>query len=181
MDDKIHLWIEEIRRFNPVLHLMGTGMLTTLEQDVEALLPLLEEIHEQEMADLGTGAGFPAIPFKILHPETRIVLIERSGKKCTFLRHLSDKLQLDGLEIMEADPMKQDIGRFEAAISRAFSPAASLEKIVSRILKGSGRFYYLYAGNNKPELGQRFKEMHLLSHNTLHLAVYEMQPELTAA
>jgi len=174
--------MEEIRRFNPRLHLMGSGMLSTLEQDVETLLPLLAEIHEPEIADLGTGSGFPAIPFKILHPATQTVLIERSGKKCTFLRHVSDRLRMDGLEIIEADPMKQPIHRFEAVMSRAFSPVSLLEKVLSRILKDNGRFYYLYTGDNEPGLGTRFKRVRTLAGNSLRLGIYIMEPPvLTAA
>jgi 16S rRNA (guanine527-N7)-methyltransferase len=176
MDKKILLWIEEIRRFNPILHLMGTGMITTLEQDVDVLLPLLRTIHEPEIADLGTGSGFPAIPFKVLHPEARVVLIERSGKKCTFLRHLADQLNMAGLEIREADPLKKDIGRFGAVMARAFSPVASLEKILTRILKSNGKFYYFFTGDNEPQLGMKFKRMALTSRNPLNLCVYTFEP-----
>lgn len=172
MDKKIHLWIEEIRRFNPILHLMGSGMISSLEQEVDNLLPLLSEINEPEIADLGSGSGLPAIPFKVLHPETRVVLIERSGKKCTFLRHMLDQLHMDGLEIKEADPLKKCIGGFDAVIARAFSPASSLEKALSGILNDNGRFYYLYTENNEPELGSRFQRRELISRNPLRLGIY---------
>ncbi len=182
MDAGLQLWMEEIRRFNPRLHLMGKGMLSNLEQDVKELLPLLAEIHEPEMADLGTGSGFPAIPFKILHPGARTVLIERSGKKCTFLRHMSERLEMEGLEIVEADPLVQSIGRFDAVMSRAFSPVSLLEKALFRILRDNGRFYYLYTGNSEPDLGPRFRRARTLSGSTLRLGIYILEaPLLTAA
>jgi 16S rRNA (guanine527-N7)-methyltransferase len=156
MDEKIRTWIREIERFNPTLHLVGSGMVSTLEQEVATTLPLLEHIREPEIADIGSGSGLPAIPFKILHPESRVVLIERSRKKCTFLRHVADILGMEGLEIMEADILKTDTGKFDAVLSRSFSPLSDLEKAVIRILKDNGRFYYLFTGKNSPELGPRF-------------------------
>ncbi|MCU0962761.1 MAG: class I SAM-dependent methyltransferase, partial [Pirellulaceae bacterium] len=72
MDSRIGEWVREIERFNPRLHLMGPAMLQGLEGELQVMLPLLERIDEPEVADLGSGSGLPAIPFKILHPGTRV-------------------------------------------------------------------------------------------------------------
>jgi 16S rRNA (guanine527-N7)-methyltransferase len=51
------------------------------------------------LVDVGTGAGFPGIPIKILYPQIQLVLVESVGKKAEFCRQLIDKLGLKGVEI----------------------------------------------------------------------------------
>ncbi|HPS93811.1 MAG TPA: class I SAM-dependent methyltransferase, partial [Deltaproteobacteria bacterium] len=60
MDEKILLWIRELKRYNSLLHLVGSGMISTIQQDVEEMLPLLERISEPVIADIGSGSGLPA-------------------------------------------------------------------------------------------------------------------------
>jgi 16S rRNA (guanine527-N7)-methyltransferase len=51
--------------------------------------------------DVGTGAGFPGLPLKILLPDMRLTLLESVGKKVTFLRHMVRALQLTGVEVIQ--------------------------------------------------------------------------------
>lgn len=51
--------------------------------------------------DVGTGAGFPGLPIKIMRPDLRMVLIEPSKKKCSFLRYVVGLLRLTQIEIYE--------------------------------------------------------------------------------
>jgi 16S rRNA G527 N7-methylase RsmG len=156
MDSRIGEWIREIERFNPRLHLMGPAMLQGLEGELQVMIPLLEVIDEPEVADLGSGSGLPAIPFKILHPGTRVVLIERSAGKSTFLRHVVQALGLDGAEVLALDPLRAPAGPFDAVLARSFSPLESLEQVCLKILRDQGRLYYLFTGD-LPRLGECFR------------------------
>jgi 16S rRNA (guanine527-N7)-methyltransferase len=53
------------------------------------------------LLDIGTGAGFPGLPLKIVRPEWRITLLEATGKKVTFLRQNIETLHLDGIEAIQ--------------------------------------------------------------------------------
>jgi 16S rRNA (guanine527-N7)-methyltransferase len=55
------------------------------------------------MADIGTGAGFPAIPLKIMYPQLKIVLIEVTRKKQEFLANVITMLGLEDVEIYGLD------------------------------------------------------------------------------
>jgi len=61
------------------------------------------------LADIGTGAGFPGLPLKILWPELRLLLVESIGKKTAFLTHMADLLHLTDVEISTA--RAEDVGR----------------------------------------------------------------------
>jgi 16S rRNA (guanine527-N7)-methyltransferase len=84
--------------------------LTSLEKNEDIIIKhfldsllYLKAILEGEIriADVGSGAGFPGIPIKIIRPETEIFLIEPSRKKSAFLRHVIRQLKLKGIEVIE--------------------------------------------------------------------------------
>lgn len=52
------------------------------------------------LIDIGTGAGFPGIPLKILFPEMRLTLVESVGKKAVFCQHIVECLGLSGVEVL---------------------------------------------------------------------------------
>lgn len=55
------------------------------------------------IADIGSGAGFPAIPLKIMFPNLKVYLIEVNHKKQKFLQFLVDSLKLENVEIVDID------------------------------------------------------------------------------
>ena len=54
------------------------------------------------LADVGTGAGFPGIPLKILYPGLHLTLVESVGKKAMFCQHIIRVLGLEGVEVIQA-------------------------------------------------------------------------------
>jgi 16S rRNA (guanine527-N7)-methyltransferase len=175
MDERLNAWIRELRLYNGKLHLMGPSMLTGIEDELEVMLPLLMRIKEPVLADLGSGSGLPGIPYKILHPDSHICLIERSVKKCTFLQHVIESLNLLGVEILSHDPIHDDVGQFDAVLARSFSPLSTLVDVCLKILKPEGRLYYLFT-ESTPELAQPFELAQIISQksamHTLNLAIF---------
>jgi len=71
--------------------------------DSLALDPFIDWACIKGFADIGTGAGFPALPLKIMHPEIPVVLIEVNEKKGTFLERLVEQLELDLVTLSALD------------------------------------------------------------------------------
>lgn len=78
------------------------------------------------LLDLGSGAGFPGVPLKIIRDDLKVVLMEKSEKKYFFLRDLIRRLGLDGITVdwnVEKGKKAQNLAfSFDCVISRAFGP-----------------------------------------------------------
>ena len=55
---------------------------------------------KDEIADIGSGAGFPAMPLKIIYPDLRVTLIDSQRKRCSFLETAILKLGLEGIRVI---------------------------------------------------------------------------------
>ncbi len=156
MQDLLNIWLTELRRYNPVLHLVSPAMLQNLDQHAMECLQLFSAIREDLLADIGSGSGLPAIPFKIAHPETHVIMLERSQKKCAFLERVTGLLGLDGLEVVQTDALVCP-EKFPAVMSRAFSPSNELERAVLRTMQADGRFYYVGNSTKAPLSQEKFR------------------------
>ncbi len=61
---------------------------------------LLPRTAQQDVFDVGSGAGFPGLPFKYWAPQLRLTLIEGHGKKATFLREVGRALHLSNYSVL---------------------------------------------------------------------------------
>ncbi|MEA2101969.1 MAG: RsmG family class I SAM-dependent methyltransferase [Thermodesulfobacteriota bacterium] len=176
MTDSVALWIDEVHRYNKRLHLASPGMLCRMEEEAQRCMDLLEDVHEGMMVDLGSGSGLPAIPYKIMHPDAYLYMMERSEKRCAFLRHVIDLLGLERIEVMEDDPVRQPARRFDAIMTRAFSPRAELEGILKGILNPGGRFYYMGTNVSQGFCAEFFTKTTHRSTRGLYLETFEFRP-----
>lgn len=55
----------------------------------------------ERVIDVGTGAGFPGVPLKIVYPGIQLTLVESVGKKADFCRHLVKTLRLEGVQVVQ--------------------------------------------------------------------------------
>ncbi|HLB50107.1 MAG TPA: 16S rRNA (guanine(527)-N(7))-methyltransferase RsmG [Anaerolineales bacterium] len=96
------------------------------------------------LIDVGTGAGFPGVPLKIVCPEMRLTLVESVGKKVTFLNHLVGKLELKDVTVIKA--RAEEVGRdaahrerYDWAVARAVAEMPTLLEYLLPLVKRGGK------------------------------------------
>ena len=93
------------------------------------------------LLDMGSGAGFPALPVKIAHGEIEITLVESVKKKASFLRHIIRTLGLKGAEVLDkrTDGLPDTFhGRYDVVTARAFSDMEAALAAGAGFLKAGG-------------------------------------------
>ncbi len=111
------------------------------------------------LIDIGTGAGFPGIPLKILMPGLRLTLVESIGKKADFCRHIVDTLQLENVEVITARAEEigaQDTHRemYDVATARAVAQLNILAEYLLPLVRVGG-FAIAQKGNTAPAESQQ--------------------------
>ena len=113
------------------------------------------------LCDVGSGAGFPSIPLKILYPHLHVTIIEPTLKRCNFLNQLVKTLQLDNVVIINdrAENMKDLRNNFDIVTARAVASMPILLELCIPLVKVDGMFISLK--------GSSFHEEMTLSSNAI--------------
>ena len=117
--------------------------------------------------DVGTGAGMPGIPLKIIFPNIKLVLLEAAAKKAAFLQHIAQKLGLDDVEILvgraeEVAHLTQYRERFDLVLSRAVAPLPTLVELTLPFCTIDGSFIAQKKGAIDQEISRANKAISIL-------------------
>lgn len=113
----------------------------------------------ERLADIGTGAGFPAIPLKIFCPQLKLCLIDSLNKRVEFLKRVVTELELDGVELFHGraeDLARQKFFReqFDIVTSRAVARLNILTEYCLPFVKVGGHFVALKGKTFREELDE---------------------------
>lgn len=128
--------------------------------DSLSILPLLDEMGDNlHIIDVGTGAGFPAIPVKIVRDNLKFTLLDSVGKKVGFLNHCIEVLGLK--DITPYHNRAEDLaGRnehresYDVAVARAVAPLPVLLEYCMPFLKNKGVFIAMKGRTVDGEIAQ---------------------------
>ena len=123
------------------------------------------DITNKSIVDIGSGAGFPGIPLKIVSPTTKITLVEPTTKRANFLQMVIDKLGLKDIEVIN-DRAENIINshreKFDFATARAVAPLNILLELLTPFVKVNGNIIALKGSSYQEELdicNKAFKEL----------------------
>jgi 16S rRNA (guanine527-N7)-methyltransferase len=139
---KLGLYHDLILSWSSRMNLVSGGDMKNLISNhfLDSLDPIAEIPETGEMIDIGSGAGFPAIPFAIFRPSLKVTLLESIHKKILFLKTVKEKLNLENIEVIEmrleqfSAPRKFDLATIRALPGRE----KHIDKI-KELIKSEGR------------------------------------------
>ena len=132
------------------------------------------------LIDVGSGAGLPGIPLKILWPDIKLVRLDSTAKKAVFLHHLKQKLGLDGVEIVvgRAEGVAYDTQyreKFDVVLSRAVAPLPTLVELTLPFCTIGGSFIAQKKGAIDPEISRASQAISLLGGNLREVKRVDLQ------
>lgn len=120
----------------------------------------------QSLIDIGTGAGFPGVPLKILYPHLQVTLVDALNKRIHFLNHVIDDLGLEGIEALHG--RAEDLARtsmrdsYDLCVSRAVSQLNVLCEYCMPFIRPGGCFISYKGAKTMEELEASGKAIELL-------------------
>lgn len=149
--DQFSIYYELLTEWNSFMNLTAiTKFDEVLKKhfvDSISLAKAFPDIKDKEytLIDVGTGAGFPGIPLKIVFPKIKVVLLDSLNKRVSFLNEVIDQLQLSDTEALHGraeDYAKKKEYResFDICVSRAVANLSTLSEYCIPFVKPGGFF-----------------------------------------
>ena len=169
--EQFEKYYELLVEWNKVMNLTGITEFDEVMQkhfvDSVAAAEYVEMEKINSLIDVGTGAGFPGIPLKIVYPHLQVTLLDSLNKRIKFLDEVVDNLGLIGIETVHGraeDAAKKAEYReqFDLSVSRAVANLASLTEYCLPFVKVGGKFVSYKSVSVDEEIAQSKKAVYVL-------------------
>lgn len=111
------------------------------------------------VADIGSGAGFPSVPLKIVFPHLQVTIIDSLQKRIRFINHLAEQLQLSDVQAIHS--RAEDAGRqphlrdrFDVVTARAVARLNVLNELCLPFVKTGGVFIAMKGADTEEEIAE---------------------------
>ncbi len=141
-------------------------------------VPFVEGANET-LCDVGSGAGFPSLPLKILFPHLKITIVDSLKKRINFLELLVNELGLENVHLVHA--RAEDFGQekknrqaFDVVTARAVARLSVLAEFCLPITKTGGIFAAMKGAKASEELNDSKKAIKTLGGKTRKVETFEL-------
>lgn len=135
------------------------------------------KFSNQNICDVGAGAGFPSVPLKIVYPDLKITIVDSLNKRITFLNHLFKTLELDNINAVSARAEEFVIDHresYDLVMARAVARLNILSELCLPLVKEGGYFLALKGKLALEELDESLKAIQILGGKVNEVAEYNL-------
>ena len=145
--------------------------------DSIGLLKLIQIPHHAQMVDLGSGAGFPGIPLKIMRPDLTMNLVESRQKRAQFLAEVVERLGLETIRVFgqRMEDLGAELSGTQIVVSRAVSTLINLCKWSSSVFQKTGDRLIVFKGSDLDEELKRLEKKRQ-AYRIQQIEVMDFQP-----
>ncbi|WP_305862243.1 16S rRNA (guanine(527)-N(7))-methyltransferase RsmG [Helicobacter cholecystus] len=159
MNPKLLQYASSLLKWNQTHNLSGAKTIQEINSHIQnCLFPLKFIAPFSHAIDIGSGAGFPAIPLAILLPQSQFSLTEPRKKRASFLKILCIELELHNVKVypslIQDAPIKD---RADLITSKAVASTSTLLELAKPFIAPNGA-YLFYKGSNLLNEGEEIKE-----------------------
>ena len=144
---------------------------------IDSVLPLKEIKENSSILDVGTGAGFPGVPIKILRPDIKLTLLDSLQKRINFLNQLLKLLGINDVKTIHSraeDYIKQGREKFDYALSRAVASVPTLAEYLLPYVKVGGEILMYKGSGFQEELDLGHKAIKILGGQVENVLNYKL-------
>lgn len=144
----IEKYIQLISKWNKIHNLTRMSKDEIYFSIFDSVAPL-KFVNFESLLDIGSGAGFPAIPIALAQRDKKVILVEPIKKKSSFLHYVKSSLNLSNVEIYSDRVENLNIGKVDLITSRAVTETKFLINLATPFVKTGGQLLF-YKGSNLP-------------------------------
>ena len=136
----LHFLLEENEKYN--LTAITDSSEVIVKHFIDSVLAADEIKQNASVIDVGTGAGFPGVPLKILRTDIQLTLIDSLQKRVNFLEMLKEKLDIKDIKCFHSraeDFAQKNREKFDYALSRAVAEMPTLLEYLLPFVKVGGK------------------------------------------
>ncbi len=140
----------------------------------------VDDFSNKTILDVGSGAGFPSIPMKIVLPSIKVTIIDALQKRIAFLEELTDILSLEGVTLIHgrAEEFKHR-DSFDFVTSRAVAKLNILLELTLPFVSVGGKMIAMKSSRYEDELSESLEAMKKLGGSLHQVIHYQLSEELT--
>lgn len=179
-----HTYSEELQAWNEKVNLTAITEPEAIEvrhfaDSLTTLMVMRPRTPGLRVIDVGTGAGFPGIPLKIVCPAIELTLVEATGKKVDFLRHIVETLKLGQVTLVNErvetiGQMPEHREQYDWALARAVASMNTLMEYLLPLVKVGGHALAMKGESGPQETSEAQEAIRLLGGRLVQLTPVEL-------